>query len=150
MPRPHIPNALRRLVLERAQACCEYCLIPQTVGAGMHHIDHLIALKHGGATRDDNLALACIDCNLFKGSDLTAIDPVERAIVPLFNPRTQRWRDHLQLVGARIIGLTPIGRATVALLRLNDDARLIDRQMLMEVRCYPPPHMQEASTMGSG
>src|SRR6266567_1293561 len=49
MPRPHIPSALRRLVVERAYGCCEYCLIPQTVGAGMHHLDHLIAVKHAGA-----------------------------------------------------------------------------------------------------
>src|SRR5262245_58722845 len=134
MPRPHIPNTLRRFVLERASACCEYCLIPQIVGAGMHHLDHLIALKHGGATVESNLALACIDCNQCKGSDLAAIDPIERVVVSLFNPRTQRWGDHFQLVGPRIIGLTPVGRATITLLRLNDEARLIDRQMLMEAR----------------
>jgi len=146
MPRPHIPSALRRLVIERAYACCEYCLLPQTVGAGMHHLDHLIALKHGGATVDGNLALACIECNQSKGSDLAAIDPVERVIVPLFNPRTQRWGDHFQLVGPRIVGRTLIGRATVALLRINDDARLLDRQLLMEARLYPPLHMQETPT----
>jgi hypothetical protein len=134
-------------VVERASGCCEYCLIPQTVGAGLHHLDHLIALKHGGATVDENLALACIDCNQDKGSDLAAIDPVERVIVLLFNPRTQRWGDHFQLVGPRIVGRTPIGRATVALLRLNDDARLIDRQMLIEARRYPPLHIREAPNM---
>jgi HNH endonuclease len=147
MPHPHIPSALRRLVGERAYGCCEYCLIPQTVGASMHHLDHLVALKHGGATVDANLALACIDCNLGKGSDLAAIDPVERVVVLLFNPRTQRWGDHFQLVGPRIVGRIPTGRATVALLRLNDEARLIDRQMLIEARRYPPLHMQEAPNM---
>jgi hypothetical protein len=147
MPHPHIPSALRRLVVERAYGCCEYCLIPQTVGASMHHLDHLVALKHGGATVDANLALACIDCNLGKGSDLAAIDPVERVVVLLFNPRTQRWGDHFQLVGPRIVGRIPTGRATVALLRLNDEARLIDRQMLIEARRYPPLHMQEAPNM---
>ena len=149
MPRPHIPVSLRRLVTDRAYACCEYCLMPQAVAAGMHQIDHLVALKHGGATVSDNLALACIDCNQFKGSDLAAIDPVERVIVPLFNPRLQHWSNHFQLVGVRIVGLTPVGRATIALLRLNDEARLIDRQMLSDARLYPPLHLQEDPGMGS-
>jgi hypothetical protein len=77
----------------------------------------------------------------FQGSDLAAIDPVERIIVPLFNPRLQHWSHHFQLVGVRIVGLTPVGRATIALLRLNDDARLIDRQMLSDARLYPPLHL---------
>ena len=88
-------------------------------------------------------------CNQFKGSDLAAIDPVERVIVPLFNPRIQRWSNHFQLVGVRIVGLTPVGRATLALLRLNDEARLIDRQMLIEARLYPPLHLQEDLGMRS-
>jgi hypothetical protein len=141
--------SLRRLVIDRADACCEYCLMPQAVTAGRHQIDHLVALKHGGATVRDNLALACVDCNQCKGSDLAAIDPVDGVIVPLFNPRMQPWSDHFQLVAVRIVGLTPIGRATIALLRLNDEARLIDRQMLMEARLYPPPHLQEDSGTGS-
>ena len=72
---------------------------------------------------------------------------LERVVVLLCNPRRQRWGDHCQLVGPRIVGRTPTGRATVALLRLNDEARLIDRQMLIEARRYPPLHMQEALNM---
>lgn len=47
----------------------------------MHHLDHLIALQHGGATADANLVLACIECNQSKGSDLVAIDQGERVVV---------------------------------------------------------------------
>lgn len=47
----------------------------------MHHLDHLIALQHGGATTDANLALACIECNQSKGADLAAIDQGERVVV---------------------------------------------------------------------
>ena len=50
-----------------------------------------MALKHGGQTVSANLALACLNCNRLKGSDLAAIDPVNGVIVPLFNPRTQSW-----------------------------------------------------------
>lgn len=141
MPRPQIPNSLRRLVTERAHECCEYCLLPQFVGAGAHQMDHLVAVKHGGETVSENLALACVDRNQFKGSDLSSIDPVERKLVSLFDPRTQQWRDHFQLRGAQISGLTPTGRATIVLLRLNDEERLADRQALMVAGLYPPPHL---------
>jgi hypothetical protein len=142
MARPHIPKQLRRLVIERARECCEYCLIPQLPDSARHQIDHLISLKHGGLTVIENLALACLYCNLLKGSDIAAFDPVQNIIVPLFNPRTQDWRDHFQLAGAYIIGLTPTGRATVELLRLNDDERLIDRQALIDAGLYPPSHLR--------
>jgi hypothetical protein len=103
-----------------------------------HQIDHLIPLKHGGQTVSANLALACLECNRYKGSDLTALDPLDGTIHPIFNPHTQVWSEHFGLEGARIIGQTPIGRATVALLRLNDRTRLLQRQILIEAGRYPP------------
>jgi hypothetical protein len=75
----------------------------------------VVALKHGGRTVKENLALACVICNGNKGSDLATIDPLSSEIVPLFNPRTQSWGDHFELSGAQIIGRTAIGRATSAL-----------------------------------
>jgi hypothetical protein len=139
MARLHIPASLRRLVLDRAQGCCEYCLIHQDDTEFTHHVDHLIARKHGGQTVGKNLALACAECNLRKGSDVAAIDPVEQVTVLLFNPRVQTWSEHFALTAVHIIGKTPIGRATVALLRLNDPARLLERQRLLAAGRYPPP-----------
>ncbi len=132
MPRPHIPPTLRRFVTERAGNRCEYCLVHQDDRPEAHHLDHLVAIKHGGQTVSENLALACATCNYYKGSDVASIDPVENAIVPLFNPRGQEWNDHFRLAGATIVGLTPTGRATIELLRLNDDERLAMRQALIE------------------
>jgi hypothetical protein len=57
MPRPHIPAKLRRLVINRAGGQCEYCLIHQDDRPETHPIDHVIALKHGGRTVKENLAL---------------------------------------------------------------------------------------------
>ena len=139
MTRSYIPDALRRLVVERAQGRCEYCLLHQDDLPFSHHIDHIIPLKHGGKTESDNLALACLDCNRYKGSDLTAIDPTDGAISPLFNPRLQIWKEHFSFDGARIVGQTPIGRATTALLRLNDRMRVMQRQILIEAGRYPRP-----------
>ena len=138
MPRPHITNALRHLVIERARGLCEYCLVHQDDRPESHQIDHILALKHGGETVNDNLALACAVCNNYKGTDLASIDPFDRSIVPLFNPRTQNWYDHFRLTDARVIGLTPIGRATAELLHLNDEERLYERQELMTANRYPP------------
>ena len=129
--------ALRRLVTERADGRCEYCLIHQDVSPYAQEVDHLIALKHGGQTIAENLALACLPCNRRKGTDLTAFDPVTGEIVPLFNPRVQVWSSHFILEDARIIGLTSTGRATVALLTLNAPIRLIERHALIAQGHYP-------------
>jgi len=137
MSRIHIPDALRRFVIERAGGRCEYCLLHEDDVPFSHHVDHVIPLKHSGQTVSDNLALACLECNHHKGSDLTAIDPVDGAIVPLFNPRSQAWEEHFAIEGARIIGLTPLGRATVVLLRLNDRVRVLQRQFLIDAGRYP-------------
>lgn len=136
MTRIHISATLRRLVIQRAEGRCEYCLLHQDDTPFSHHIDHLIPLKHGGQTVSDNLALACLDCNLYKGSDLTAINPLDSLIYPLFNPRTQIWIEHFAFDGARLNGQTSIGRATVVLLRLNDPVRVLQRQILIEAGRY--------------
>jgi hypothetical protein len=132
-----IPADLRRLVQDRAGGRCEYCLLNETTSPYTHEVDHLIARKHGGQTVSENLALACLACNRRKGSDLTTIDPVTGIVVPLFNPRVQRWSDHFALAGAIINGLTPIGRGTVFLLALNALDRLIRREMLLAESLYP-------------
>jgi hypothetical protein len=63
---------------------------------------------------------------------LTAINSKSRRIVPLFNPRTQNWRDHFALVGIDIVGLTAVVRATVRLLNMNGEDRLKVRAALRE------------------
>ena len=137
MARPHIPIKLRRLVIARACECCEYCLIHGDDRPETHPIDHVIALRHGGLTAAENLALACAICNNLKGTDLSAIDPRTGMIVPLFNPRMQKWNDHFELAGAEVIGRTATGRATVALLQLDSHERLSYRRDLVAERRYP-------------
>src|ERR1051325_507151 len=97
MNRVRISAALRREVRERARERCEYCLLAEVQAFFPHEPDHLIALKHGGETTSENLALACFDCNRFKGSDIASIDALTGGLVPLFNPRTQTWSEHFHL-----------------------------------------------------
>lgn len=132
-----VPERVRRLVQERAQGRCEYCLIHEADMYYPHEADHVIAEKHGGATSLENLAWACFYCNRFKGSDLASVDPETQKIVFLFNPREQSWKRHFRFNGGRIEGITASGRATVALLHLNDVERVAYRLGLIEIGHYP-------------
>jgi hypothetical protein len=135
--RVHIPTPLRRLVIDRANGRCEYCLLHQDDTPITHAIDHIVAIKHGGETEEHNLAFSCIQCNLNKGSDLFSIDPLTGEFIRLFNPREQRWDNHFALQDIRIIGRTPCGRTTVRLLRMNTTDRLAQREILIAVKRYP-------------
>ena len=96
-----------------------------------------MARKHGGPDDPSNLCVACERCNLFKGSDLTGIDPATGQVERLFNPRTQAWADHFELRGPLIVGLTPTGRATVRVLSMNAGQRLQLRAALIAHGLYP-------------
>lgn len=118
-------RAKRSRVRERAGNRCEYCGLHQDDSPlAALHIEHVIPKKHGGSDDLSNLALACIDCNLQKGANLAGIDPLVGRIVPLFNPRRQRWQDHFEPLGIYIFGKTAVGRATVHVLNLNGDDHL--------------------------
>ena len=130
--------ALRRLVVERAGGYSEYCLLHEDFAASSHQVEYVIAEKHGGQTALDNLALSCTVCNRRKGSDISSIEPETANLVSLFNPRIQQWSDHFHLHGVYIVGLTEVGRTTVAFLLLNAFERLIERDALMRAGRYPP------------
>lgn len=132
----YVSVTLRQQVINGAEGCCEYCHLPEAFSIYHHEIDHLIALKHGGLTAAENLVLACLPCNRYKGSDLTSIDPMTGEVTLLFNPRAQLWNDHFQLQEGYILGLNAIGRTTVFLLRFNDLNRIQVRQTLINYGLY--------------
>lgn len=88
------------------------------------HIEHIRPRKHGGSDDAESLCLACIDCNLRKGTNLTGIDPQTGEITELFHPRHLHWKDHFKWNSVWIAGTTPIGRTTVVVLDLNGEDRL--------------------------
>ena len=71
--------SLRDALRERAGARCEYCRMPERLAALRFQQDHVVALKHRGATAPENLAWSCADCNAHKGSNLAGIDPHREA-----------------------------------------------------------------------
>lgn len=136
MSRSTIPAELRRLVRERAGLLCEYCRIHEHDTYFGCELDHIISEKHGGATSTENMALACVDCNRRKGSDIGTIAD-DGSFVRLFNPRIDHWDDHFLLQGASIQPRTAIGMATIRLLRFNESARLIQRAALVSAKRFP-------------
>ena len=137
MSTDYVSVELRRLIEERAEWLCEYCLIEEHRSFFGCQIDHIISEKHGGLTHPDNLALACALCNRAKGSDIGSIYWESNEYVRLFHPRHDCWRDHFQLVGNRIEGLTPIGKVTARLLGWNRASRIEERETLITRGFYP-------------
>jgi len=131
-----ISSALRRLVADRAGGKCEYCLMPQSASAFDHEPDHIIPIQHGGETKADNLALACLRCNRRKGPNVGSFDPQTGLLVPFFNPRAHTWKKHFRLDGAIIQPLTPEARVTVKILQLNDEQRVEERERLIVLGLY--------------
>ena len=88
----------------------------------------------------DNLAFACQGCNNRKYTNTEAMDPVSQAIVSLYHPRQHYWNDHFAWSDdyALILGLTPIGRATVEKLQLNRAGLVNLRRILFEAGEHPP------------
>ena len=135
----------RHVVRERAQLRCEYCHADERWQFIRFTIDHVLPLSAGGSDGADNLALACRNCNERRGNRSEGRDPVTGHIVPIFNPRQEKWPVHFvwDRTKVRVIGHTPTGRATIELLDLNDDrhdsAVIRIRQRDVADGYHPPP-----------
>jgi hypothetical protein len=125
-------DQLRTQVRQRANDRCEYCHMPQPGTVLPHEVDHIRSQKHGGLSSLENLCWACALCNSFKGTDVAAFPPGLNAVVPLFNPRSDDWRDHFSWDEAVVRSKTPVGAATIELLRINQPERIDHRRLLMQ------------------
>jgi HNH endonuclease len=102
-------------------------------------IDHIEPRVAGGTTDIENLALTCPHCNAFKWTAVESTDPESGETVPLFHPRQQFWDDHFVWPATRLgelIGRTPIGRATIEALRINDVDMIELRLLLIELGLF--------------
>jgi HNH endonuclease len=108
-------------ISERAGGRCEYCRCPAAYSPDPFSVEHIHPWSAGGATHLSNLALSCLGCNNLKYNHIEARDPLTGEIVPLYNPRKDRWEEHFawseEII--EIVGCTPRGRATVERLQLN-------------------------------
>jgi 5-methylcytosine-specific restriction endonuclease McrA len=129
--------SIRKRARHRAGKKCEYCHLPEEFASTPFQIDHVIAEKHGGKTSLDNTAWSCLHCNSFKGPNIAGRDDVTQQVVPLFDPRHDDWDEHFSWDHAVLRGLTPVGRATVAVLRINLPYRVAVRASLIDEGCFP-------------
>ena len=139
MERPYLNQEIRRLVAKRADYLCEYCLISEQDTILGCAIDHIISIKHGGSSNTDNLAYCCVYCNRFKGSDIGSIILDKKEFVRFYNPRWDNWGEHFKLNNFMIRPLTNIGQVTAKILGFNDQARILERKLLIKAKKYPSP-----------
>jgi HNH endonuclease len=133
-----LSSAMKRQVETWAASRCEYCGMHQALQGGRFHVEHIRPTMQGGSSELDNLALACPGCSLRKADRTSAHDSELSQIVPLFNPRVDKWNEHFTYIGYEIIGQTPVGRATVALLDMNHPRRIQIRKAEELFNLYPP------------
>jgi hypothetical protein len=125
--------ASRRLVRQRARFRCEYCQIHEGDEPYSFHIEHIIAKKHAGAGDPSNLAWSCQSCNL--GANLSGY--IDGRVVTLFDPRRQKWTRHFAWDGPVLVGKTKCGRATIAVLSINQEDRVELRTLLIATGEFP-------------
>jgi len=131
-------KSLRQFVRERAGSRCEYCHLPDFAAqASAFHVEHIVARQHGGADSPDNRCWSCHRCNLHKGPNLSGRDPLTDQVVRLFDPRRQSWQRHFEWRGAILVGRTQIGRATIAVLDINNPQHVELRQTMMDHGDWP-------------
>jgi hypothetical protein len=130
-----------RLVTQRANGCCEYCQSCEEITGQPMHIDHIDPTN---GDHLENLCLACANCNLSKLKAVSALDSATGEWVNLYNPRTQLWDDHFYWAedGLKIIGKTPVGRATIERLRMNRERILTARTHWIKWGVHPPNRNQ--------
>ena len=130
-------RAIEREVRRRALGRCEYCLIPESASRLKFPIDHVISLQHRGKTALSNLALCCGACNRHKGPNIAGLDPTNGTFTPLFNPRRNRWSAHFRWRGPIVVGITTIGRTTIAVLDMNHPSIVEVRSSLIAEGLFP-------------
>lgn len=135
-----VAAGLRQRIAKQAHNRCGYCLTQEVVSGIPLTMEHIVPKSSGGQSVEENLWLSCRLCNEAKGVRIEAMEMESNQIVPLFNPRTQNWKDHFAWSGdgTLILGRTPIGRATIAALFLNSELRVRARAIWVEAGWHPP------------
>lgn len=113
---------VRQQLLDADDHRCAYCGTSQANSGSPMVVDHIVPRRKEGSTSFENLCFACYRGNLYKGSQIEAVDPLDGGVAPFFHPRRHTWAEHFVWDDSRqhILGLPAIGRATITALRMNN------------------------------
>lgn len=127
---PHYP-----FVSARARHACEYCRAPEIVFNLPFEVEHITPQSQGGETTENNLALSCRSCNLYKSDFTSDVDELTQTEAYLFNPRRAIWHEHFSIIKetGEIKGITASGRATISRLRINSKAQVAARKQWLQL-----------------
>ena len=98
----------------------------------IHMAPNFVFTWSGICTELENLALACIHCNRFKGPNVAGLDPDTGELVRLFHPRRDNWAERFVWDGPELKPRTQIGRVTIAVLVINDPEVVAVRRALQD------------------
>lgn len=127
-----IDSKIKELVRQRADFKCEFCGVSEVDTAGKLTIDHYLPISKSGTDDFSNLVYCCVKCNNFKYN----YSPVLATDIPLFNPRTEEYKNHFISLQSGILQvITSIGRFTINRLKLN-------RKLLIQYRLKQQKYKQ--------
>ena len=141
MSTPSPSERLKNEVTIRANDRCEYCLSSMRHSSDPFSIEHVHPRVLGGSSTLENLALACQGYNNFKATFTQGRDPVSGHFHFLYHPRRDDWGEHFRWSDdfLELIGVTPVGRATIQRLKLNREGVINLRSLLLLIDLHPPP-----------
>jgi hypothetical protein len=136
----YIAASLRRRIRARFADCCAYCRTTEALSVSIFEFEHIIPRAAGGTTVYENLCFSCPTCNRWKSDRTTALDTATQQGVALFHPQQEFWTDHFTWSddATTIIGRTPVGRATISLLRMNRPQLVRARRLWVAMGEHPP------------
>lgn len=136
----YIAVELKKLVREHFGSCCAYCQTAERLTVTTFEIEHIVPTSAGGQTVFGNVCLSCPMCNRFKSDRVEVFDTESQGRVPLFHPYQHRWSDDFVWSDdhTEIKGLTAIGLATVAALKMNRPQMQRVRRMWVAMGEHPP------------
>ena len=109
-------KSIREQARHRSNYACEYCGITETDTGGLLTIDHFRPKSKGGTDNIDNLIYCCNRCNSYKHNYY----PEDENSPKIWNPREESFSQHFFLLdNGSLKSLTPVGKTTIQLLRLN-------------------------------
>jgi hypothetical protein len=144
MPDARTPAAVRRAVADRAAGCCEYCFSQAAFSPDPFSVEHITPRSRGGSHDPGNLAFSCQGCNSRKYTRVEGPDPISGEPTTLYHPRRHLREEHFAWNEdyTILVGKTPTGRATIALLELNRAEVVNLRRALAQTGEHPPPQFQ--------